>query len=70
MVDLLLVLLPNPIKALCLSPTLLRCPIDYPRAIFCFLAESFTFQQVFFTICAEKVCYKLSNMCYKLCNIY
>ena len=24
----------------------------------------------FFTICAEKVCYKLANMRYKLCNAY
>ena len=23
----------------------------------------------FFTICAEKVCYKLCNMYYKLCNM-
>ena len=25
---------------------------------------------IFFTICADKVCYKVSNMCYKLCNMY
>ena len=24
----------------------------------------------FFTICAEKVCYKLANIYYKLCNTY
>ena len=23
---------------------------------------------IVFTICAEKVCYKVSNTCYKLCN--
>ena len=37
----------------------------------------FPFCLIFFTICAEKVCYKicngrykLSNTCYKLCNTY
>ena len=24
---------------------------------------------IFFTICAEKVCYKLCNMYYKVCNM-
>ena len=24
---------------------------------------------IFFTICAEKVCYKVCNMCYKVCNM-
>ena len=25
---------------------------------------------IVFTICAEKVCYKVANICYKLCNAY
>ena len=29
----------------------------------------FPFSLIVFTICAEKVCYKLCNMYYKLCNM-
>ena len=29
----------------------------------------FSFSLIFFTVCAEKVCYKLCNMYYKLCNM-
>ena len=28
----------------------------------------FPFYMILFTICAEKVCYKVCNMYYKLCN--
>ena len=53
----------------------LECPTPpaYPlrslRQIFFAIPETFLPKSlIFFTICAEKVCYKVSNTCYKLCN--
>ena len=45
-------------------------PLGISRQMFC--AKSLIFfpnPALFFTICAEKVCYKLANMYYKVCNM-
>ena len=39
------------------------------RIFFALPVIIFTACLTFFTICAEKVCYKLANMYYKLCNM-
>ena len=52
----------------CPSPSL---PARISRQIF--FAKPLQFfpnLALFFTICAEKVCYKLANMYYKVCNTY
>ena len=46
-------------------------PLGISRQMF--FAKSLIFipnPALFFTICAEKVCYKLANMYYKVCNMY
>ena len=59
---------PSPtIHRLFVSPTL---PPRITRRIFFALPVIiFTACLTFFTICAEKVCYKLANMYYKVCNM-
>ena len=40
-----------------------------PEIVFIIPKQIFTFCLIVFIICAEKVCYKLCNMYYKVCNM-
>ena len=43
---------------------------QFKADIFCYPQENFPKPVIVFTICAEKVCYKVCNTCYKPCNAY